>query len=83
MLSGIADLDDMLPLLLIAIPFAFAPVAMPGYALPWWGLCLLPLGLGAVMGTMCAALLRFEARASCSAPRCSAPASRGASGCRR
>jgi hypothetical protein len=64
MLSGIADLDDMLPLLLIAIPFAFAPVAMPGYALPWWGLCLLPLGLGAVMGTMCAALLRFEARAS-------------------
>ena len=64
MLAGIADLDDMIPLLLVALPFALAPATIPEYALPWWGFCLLPLGLGAVMGAMCAVLLRFQARAS-------------------
>jgi hypothetical protein len=61
--AAMADADDVVPLLLTAVPFA---LLQPSSALPvpWWASSAVPLLLGALFGVTSAALLRFESSAS-------------------
>jgi hypothetical protein len=61
--ARMADFDDFVPLLLIALPFAFAPSQVP-IEVAWWIWVCAPLVLGVLLGGTCAVLLNFEKHAS-------------------
>jgi hypothetical protein len=63
LVAGLADADDFVPLVLVAVPFSLVAPSEP-YQVPWWGWGLATVGLGVLLGLTAAALLRVEATLS-------------------
>jgi len=59
---GMAGFDDIVPLLLMAVPFSLAPSIVP-IAVPWWAWSFAPIVIGALLGVTSAVLLNFEKHA--------------------
>jgi Kef-type K+ transport system membrane component KefB len=55
--ADIADADDLVPLLVLAVLFAVGPGASPAFPLSGWAWALITVGLGLLLGATVAALL--------------------------
>jgi hypothetical protein len=64
LVEDIADADDLVPILGMALLFPLIEAPSAAFSAPWWGWALFTPVIGVVLGGTAAALLRAEPRAS-------------------